>query len=253
MNLSRFNKSSNPMMKNRSFAKAESLETRTGGPYLSSEGQMTVSGAVNKTFVLVAITLAAFAFGYVSGNPLFMIGGALIGFVLYLYTSFKPHHAPYTAPLYAIAEGLFIGAISLKFATLYDGIVFQAGSLTIATLLTMLMIYKSGLIKVTKSFRAGVSMAVGAVMIVYLIQFIGNFVGFSIPYLFDGGTIAIVGCIVILGIASLNLLLDFDNFDRGEQMGAPKYMEWYYGMSLLFTIIWLYVEFLRLLSYLSRD
>jgi len=253
MNLSRFNKSSNPMMKNRSFAKAESLETRTGGPYLSSEGQMTVTGAVNKTFILVGITLLAFAYGYLSPNPLFMMGGAIVGFVVYLYTSFRPHHAPYTAPVYAIVEGLFIGTISAMYAHLYDGIVFQAGSLTLATLLSMLMIYKSGLIKVTKSFRAGVSMAVGAIMMVYIVQFIGNFVGFSIPYLFDGGTVAIVGCVVILGIAALNLLLDFDNFDKGEEMGAPKYMEWYYGMGLLFTIIWLYVEFLRLLSYLSRD
>jgi uncharacterized YccA/Bax inhibitor family protein len=253
MNLSRFNKSSNPMMKNRSFAKAESLETRTGGPYLASEGQMTVAGAVNKTFILVAITMVAFAYGYVAANPIFIMGGLLAGIAVYLYTSFRPHHAPYTAPVYALVEGLFIGSISVMYASAYDGIVLQAGSLTLATLLAMLMIYKSGLIKVTKSFRAGVSMAVGAIMMVYLVQLIGNFVGFSIPYLFSGGTFAIVACVVILGVAALNLLLDFDNFDKGEQMGAPKYMEWYYGMGLLFTLIWLYVEFLRLLSYLNRD
>ena len=254
MNFSRFNKSNNPMMRNRSFAKADSLETRTGGPYVSSDGQMTVSGAVNRTFILVAITIAAFMVGYAVPNPLFVFGGAIAGFIIYLITSFKPHLAPYTSPLYAVVEGLFIGSISYMYAMQTQGIILQAGSLTLATLLSMLLIYKSGLIKVTKNFRAGVTMAVGAIMMVYIVQFIGNtFFNFSIPYLFTGGTVSIVLCVVIIGIAALNLLLDFDNFDRGEQMGYPKYMEWYYGMGLLFTIIWLYIEFLRLLSYLQRD
>ncbi|MBT8234401.1 MAG: Bax inhibitor-1/YccA family protein [Saprospiraceae bacterium] len=240
------------MLKNRSFAKVDALEKRTGGPFIAGENQMTVNGAVNRTFILVGITLITFLFSYAFPNPLFMWVGVLGGAGVFMLTSFKPHLAPITAPIYAILEGLFIGTISFYYASLFDGIIFQAGSLTIATLLTMLLVYKSGLIKVTKSFRTGVSMAVGAIMMVYIVQLIGNWVGFNVPYVFDGGPISIGITVVILGVAALNLLLDFDNFDKGEQMGAPKYMEWFYGMALLFTIVWLYVEFLRLLSYL-RD
>lgn len=248
-----FDKSRNPMLKERSFAKVDTLESRTGGPYIDGSLQMTVNGAVNKTLVLVLITLMSFFIGFKMPSQIMLYGGLFGGMICYFVASAKPHLSPILAPIYAALEGLFVGVISLYYSSLFDGVIFQAVSLTIGTLLTMLLVYKSGLIKVTKSFRSGVTMAVGSIMIVYIIQLLGNFIGFSIPYLFDGGLISIGICIVIIAVASLNLLLDFDNFEKGEAMGAPKYMEWYFGMSLLFTLVWLYVEFMRLLSYLQSD
>ena len=117
----------------------------------------------------------------------------------------------------------------------------------------MLALYKTGLITVTQKFRAGVTMAVGAVMLLYLVNIVLHLFGISIPFLHDGGPIAIGISAVIIVIACLNLLLDFDNFDKGEQAGAPKYMEWYFGMGLLFTIVWLYLELLRLLSFFMGE
>jgi len=158
-----------------------------------------------------------------------------------------------TAPIFAMLEGLFVGTVSAVYASQFEGIMFQALTATIGVLLTMLMVYKSGLIKVTQKFRMGVSMAVGAIMLLYLVSWVGHFVGFTVPYLHEGGAIGIGLTVVIIGIASLNLLLDFDNFDKGEASEAPKYMEWYFAMGLLFTLVWLYVEFLRLISKLQRD
>jgi len=117
----------------------------------------------------------------------------------------------------------------------------------------MLLVYKSGLIKVTKKFRMGVTMAVGAIMIVYLISWVGHFVGFTVPFIHENTPIGIAITVVIIGVAALNLLLDFDNFEKGEARKSPKYMEWYFGMGLLFTLVWLYIEFLRLLGKLQRD
>jgi len=184
---------------------------------------------------------------------IFLPVGALGGAAVFMLTSFKPHLAPVTAPIYAMLQGLFVGTISVMYAASFDGIIFQAVSLTIGTLLAMLMVYKSGLIKVTKSFRTGVTMAVGAIMIVYLISWIGSFAGFTVPFIHESGLLGIGITVVIIGVAALNLLLDFDNFEKGAQMKAPQTFEWYYAMGLLFTLIWLFVEFLRLLSKLQSD
>ncbi|MFT4569060.1 MAG: putative YccA/Bax inhibitor family protein, partial [Saprospiraceae bacterium] len=141
--------------------------------------------------------------------------------------------------------------VSWMYAATCEGIIFQAVSATMAVLFTMLMIHKSGLIPVTQKFRMGVSMAVGAIMIVYLISWVGSFVGFTVPFIHESSLPGIGITVVIIGIAALNLLLDFDNFEKGESANAPKFMEWYYGMGLVFTIVWLYVEFLRLFSKLG--
>ena len=125
---------------------------------------------------------------------------------------------------------MFVGTVSAVYAAKYGGIVFQAFSFTIATLLAMLMIYKSGLIKVTAKFRMGVSMAVGAIMIMYLISWVGHFVGFTVPFIHDSTPLGIGITVVIIGVAALNLLLDFDNFEKGEQVGAPKHMEWFLSL-----------------------
>lgn len=243
------------MFSEKSIAKAKALEikrTRFGGEDGDAAEYMTVNGAVNKTLLLSGILLITALFSYVMPNNIYLPVGALGAAAVFMFTSFKPHMSPTTAPMFAILEGLFVGTISYIYAVEYAGIVFQAMSATIGTLLMMLMIYKSGLIKVTQKFRMIVSMAVGAIMIVYLISWVGSFVGFTVPFIHESGMIGIGLTIAIICVAALNLLLDFDNFDKGEQTNAPKYMEWYYGMGLLFTIIWLYVEFLRLFSKL-RD
>ena len=139
------------------------------------------------------------------------------------------------------------------YAASYQGIVGQAVLLTFGTLLAMLAIHKSGLIPVTQKFRMGVFMATGAVMLTYLMSFVLSFFGINMPYIHDSGMIGIGISVVIIGIAALNLLIDFDAFEKGEQAGAPRYMEWVAGMGLLVTLVWLYVEILRLLSKLQRD
>ncbi len=250
-----FMKSRNPMFNNdNSKVDVRAIaRRREGGPIIDESTTMTVSGAVNKTLMLGCILMITTIFSYMYPNQLFAKVGALGGFAVYMFTSFKPHLAPMTAPLYALLKGLLVGTVSAMYAYQFGGIIFQAASLTIATLLSMLMIYKSGLIKVTKKFRMGVTMAVGAIMIVYLISYFGSFVGFQVPFLHESTPIGIGVTVVIIGIAALNLLLDFDNFDRGEANAAPKYMEWYYGMGLLFTLVWLYIEFLRLLGKIQSD
>lgn len=250
-----FMKSRNPMFNNDNSKVdvASVARRREGGPIINDATTMTVSGAVNKTLMLGCILMITTVFSYMFPSQLFATVGALGGAAVFMFTSFKPHLAPVTAPLYALLKGLLVGTASAIFSMQFGGIIFQAASLTIATLLTMLLIYKSGLIKVTKKFRMGVSMAVGAIMIVYLISWIGSFVGFQVPYIHESTPIGIGITVVIIGVAALNLLLDFDNFEKGEQNAAPKYMEWYFGMGLLFTLVWLYIEFLRLLSKIQSD
>ena len=255
----KFGRSNNPMFGEKAIAKAkaEVLDSdmygnnNRGGAII--EETMTAAGAVNKTIMLTMVMAIVAFFSYTTPMSIFMPVGALGAAAVYFFTSWKPQYSPITAPIFALLEGLFVGTISAVYAYEFEGIVFQALSATIGVLLTMLMVYKSGLIKVTQKFRMGVSMAVGAIMLLYLVSWVGHFVGFEIPYLHEGGAIGIGITVVIIGIASLNLLLDFDNFDKGEQAEAPKFMEWYYGMGLLFTLVWLYVEFLRLISKLSRD
>lgn len=237
-----------------SKAKAATLEKRQGGSPISDDSSaMTVAGAVDKTLLLGGVLLITALYSYMYPMQIFMATGALGAAGIFMLTSFKPHLAPITAPIFAVLEGLFVGTVSAIYAAQFGGIIFQAVSLTICTLLMMLMVYKSGLIKVTEKFRMGVSMAVGAIMLVYLISWIGHFAGFQVPYIHESGTVGIGITVVIIGVAALNLLLDFDNFEKGEEAAAPKYMEWYFGMGLLFTVVWLYVEFLRLLAKLQSD
>ncbi len=247
MNLNNLTKSKNPML-------SDSNINKVSGAITKSDSQlMTVSGAATKTLILVSILICTTLYSYQNPLSIFMPIGALGGAAVYFLTSFKPHLAPTTAPIYAVLKGLFVGAVSASYAAAYGGIVFQAVSLTMATLLAMLIVYQTGLIKVTQKFRMGVSMAVGAIMIVYLISWIGSFVGFQVPFIHESGPLGIGITVVIIGVAALNLLLDFDNFEKGEQRQSPKFMEWYFAMGLLFTLVWLYIEFLRLLGKLQRD
>ncbi len=213
---------------------------------------MTVSGAINKTLILMVLMLATGLMAYVNPSVILMWTGIIGGAIVMFIASSNPTRAPVLGPIFAALEGLAVGSITAYYsAAFFDCIIFQAVTATFAVLLMMLSLYKSGLITVTEKFRAGVSMAVGAVMLLYLVNIVLHFFGISIPYLHDGGAFSIGITLVIIGIASMNLLLDFDNFEKGEQRGLPEYMEWYFGMGLLFTLVWLYLEILRLLSYLS--
>ena len=242
-----FFESSNPVINEKAFQKS-------AGTLVQGGETMTVSGAVNKTLLLTAILLFTTVYSYANPNPIFMWGGAIGGFIVVIFSVFKPQYSNITAPIYAALEGLFVGGISIAYASVYNGIIFQAVSITMAILFVMLFLYKSGIIKVTKSLRTGVIMATGAVALVYIASMVLGMFGISVPFLHSGGMIGIGISVVIIGIASMNLLLDFDNFEKGEQFGAPKYMEWFSAMGLLITLVWLYLEVLRLVSMLSgRD
>jgi len=240
--------SSNPLMKEETFSKK--YDER--GMMIDGD-LMTVNGAVNKSLLLFSMMLVTAAFAWMMPSMFLLYVGAGGGFVVLLVAMFKQHLAPILAPLYALLEGLFVGTVSVMYASMFDGIVLQAVGLTFGTLFMMLAIYKSGLIKVTEKFRMGVAMATGAVMLLYLVGWIGHFMGFEVAMLHDTGMMGIGVSAVIIVIASMNLLLDFDMFERGEREGAPAHMEWLAAMGLLVTLIWLYVEFLRLLSKLQRD
>lgn len=251
--------SSNPAMKafqpaNIAQAKATVLDS----PY-STEG-MSISGAVNKTAILLGILIFAGMVSWymtMNGSALVMpmlwgglIGGLIVAFIII----FKKEMAPTLAPVYVTLKGLMLGVVSAMYATMYNGIVIQAIGLTICVLALMLLIYQSGLIKVTQKFRMGVVMATGAVMIVYVISFVLGFFGMQVPMLHDNGIFGIGISLVIVGIASMNLLLDFDSIEKGAQANAPKYMEWFAAFGLMMTLIWLYLELLRLLAKIySRD
>jgi len=216
---------------------------------------MTVSGAVNKTILLTLILLVTTFISYAAPSALFMYTGIFGGIAVVLFASYKPHLSMYLAPLYAALEGLFVGTISFKYAAIAGttGVIFNAVTLTMALLFAMLFLYKTGLIKVTEKFRSAVLMATGAIFLVYILNFALSFFGMSVPFLHESGMIGIGISLFIIGIACMNLLLDFDNFDKGEQYGAPKYMEWYSAMGLLVTLVWLYWEILRLLAMFAAN
>jgi len=251
--MSRFSffESRNPLLQEKKFSQPQGEAVFTGTGIISETA--TITGAVNKTLVLSGILLLTSAISFVMPSTFLMISGAIGGLIAVLVATFKPHTSAVSAPVYAAFEGLFVGSVSAIFAATMDGIILQAVSLTMGTLFTMLIVYKTGLIPVTDKLRNGIIMATGAIFFVYLISFVGGLFGFSIPSLHEGGAIGIGISVVIIGIAALNLLLDFDMFSKAEENGAPKYMEWFCALGLMVTLVWLYVEFLRLLSKLNRD
>lgn len=248
-----FFKSSNPAMG--AFKQAREI---TYEPAKHDE-VMTIDGAVNKSLILVAVLLASSIFTWnlmmsgAASATTWMIGGGIAGFIVALATIFKPEWSPISAPIYAVCQGLFLGAISAQYATLFSGIVFQAVGLTMTTLFLMLILYKTGIIKVTEKLRSGIIAATGAVMLMYIGVLVANMFGAELTFLHTGGIWSIGISLVVIGVAAMNLLLDFDLIDRGVEVGAPKYMEWYAGFGLLVTLVWLYMEFLRLLSLLSSE
>ena len=235
------------------------LSLRSGNPVLSSktfsnsilsDNQMTIEGTVNKTAISLLLLVGTGYFTFDVVNPVLLVGCGIGGFVIAIITVFKKKWAPITVPIYASLEGAMLGGISYMYNSLYNGIVTNAILLTLGILVSLLIAYRSGYIKPTENFKLGIFAATGGIAIVYLINFIMGFFGsgFSIMNINNSSPLSIGFSVVVVIIASLNLVLDFDFIEEGAEKGAPKYMEWYGAFGLLVTLIWLYLEILRLLA-----
>lgn len=241
-------RTSNPALSDKIFSEAEQ-DLRSA----DSNQVMTLDGTVNKTAISILL-VAISAYITYSRPELYVLSmpAAILGFIIAMVTIFKKTWAPYTTPAYAIVEGVLLGAISAYASQAYPGIVFQAVSLTFGTLFALLLAYRSGLIKATENFKLGVVAATGGIALVYIASFILSFFGIQMSFLHNSSMLSIgISCFVIV-IAALNLVLDFDFIENAAESGrAPKYMEWYGAFGLLITLVWLYIEILRLLMKLN--
>ena len=239
------------------------LSLRSGNPTLNAKTftnfdmtsglSMSISGTVQKTAfsLILLMTASLFTWNLPAGDPRsggLMIFGMLGGFILALITIFKQHLGKYTVPAYSIFQGLALGGISKFFETMYPGIVMQAVMLTFGTLGALLLAYVSGLIKPTENFKLGIIAATGGIAFVYLISWVLSWFSVSVPLIHSNSNMGILFSIGVVIIAALNLVLDFDFIEEGAERGAPKYMEWYGAFGLMVTLIWLYLEILRLLD-----
>jgi uncharacterized YccA/Bax inhibitor family protein len=221
---------------------------------------MTINGTVNKTAILLLCVVLTAGWTWSKFNtaetpselmPYFW-GGLLGGFIVALVIIFKKDWAPALAPVYALAEGCVLGVISAMYEREFGGIVFQAVTLTFGVLFALLFAYKSGVIKPTENFKLGVVAATGGIALLYLVSIVMGFFGRSLGFIHESGPLGIGFSLVVVVIAALNLVLDFDFIESGAEQGAPKYMEWYAAFGLMVTLIWLYLEMLRLLAKLRR-
>jgi len=242
-------RSDNPVLREKAFSGA-----------IATGETMTVQGTVNKTglLLLFVVITAAWTWGLAhSESPDaakgWMIGGALGGLVVGMVTAFKTTWAPFTAPVYALLEGLFLGGISAILEKSYPGIAMQAVSLTFAVMVVMLLAYKFRIVQATRGFKLGVIAATGGIFLVYMANLVATLV-FHAPFgiLYSSSPLGIGISLFITIIAALNLILYFDMIETGVRMSAPKYMEWYGAFGLMVTLIWLYMEMLRLLSKIRR-
>lgn len=255
MNLTR---SSNPVLKENVFSRDYSYNTEV----------MTINGTINKTALMLLIVIAAAIFVWnkffaaIQVNPEggaaavmpWVIGGGIGGLITALVTAFRPKSSGISAPIYAIFEGLLLGGISALFESMYPGLVMRAVLLTLAVFFAMLFLYRSGIIKVTQKLKMGIFAATAGIAVVYLVSFIGGLFGMEFSFLHGNSNLSIGISLVIVAVAALNLVLDFSFIEEAAGAGAPKYMEWYGAFGLMVTLIWLYLEILRLLSKLaSRD
>lgn len=251
-------KSGNPTLTEKIFEKSHSLSGEMNGT-------MTVKGAINKFGFLLVLLIAGAAFTwqqFMNGQPesmrTYMLVGAIGGFVCVLAISFKPNWAPYLAPLYAILEGLFIGAISViintAFEEKYPNIVFQAVGLTFGVAIAMFLLYNFRVIKATEKFKSILFSATLGIGIFYLLTMVLRLFGVQMGFMNfgDNSLLGIGISLVVVAIAALNLIMDFDMIENGAEHGAPKFMEWYGAFGLLVTIVWLYIEILKLLSRFAK-
>ena len=245
-------KSGNPSLSEKLFQKSITTDVQY---------TMTVRGTLNKFGFLFLMVMASAFFTWnafykgadVSG---YTWGGAIGGLVIALILVFKQSWSPWLAPAYALAEGLFLGGVSAIFNYAFEktapNIIIQAVGLTFGVVIAMFILYNARIIRATETFKSVVITATLGVGIFYLITLALRFFGIDIPFVHEGSTLGIIFSLVVVGIAALNLILDFDMIERGSQMGAPKYMEWYGAFGLLVTIVWLYLEILRLLAKINR-
>jgi uncharacterized YccA/Bax inhibitor family protein len=238
----------------------------TSNPLLKREGAfsspwaqadaMSLQGVINKSGILLLLCMGAAGFAWTHPawrGPLVLVGliGGLVAFFVGL---FKARTSPVAAPLYAIFEGFVLGCISQIMQLRYPGIVVNAMVLTFAVLGLMLVLYTTRIIRVTQRMVTGILVATGAVFLVYLVDMVMRMFGVAVPFIHEGGMVSIGISLVIVGIAAFNLLVDFAVIEHNVASGAPRYMEWYCGMALLVTLVWLYLEILRLLAKLrGRD
>ena len=229
------------------------------GQFFPASQSMTVQGAATKTLILLGLCIgtSSFTFGMVSGsNPAsgvpLMIGGMIAGLVFAMATSFVPSWSPITAPLYALSEGLVLGAISGIYEKQFNGIVPQAALATFGTLGAMLFAYKTGVIRASNGFIMGVGAATGGIGLMYFIAMIAGMFGIHLSFLSHPSPLSIGISLVVVVVASLNLIIDFHSIQQAAEHGAPKYYEWYSAFALMVTLVWLYLEILRLLALIAQ-
>lgn len=227
-------------------------------------GVMTVGGTATKTLLMLLMVIAGAAYTwkiyYESINPAsiqgWMIGGAIGGFILAMIISFAPKTAPFLSPIYAAAEGLFLGGISAMFNNAFaetaPNIVVNSVILTLLTAVIMFTVYRSGIIKVNGTFMKVMSIALITVVVFYLGSWLLSLFGVNISVLHDSSPLSIGISIVIVGVAAFSLLLDYNFIEKASAAGAPKYMEWYGAFGLTVTLVWLYLEILKLLAKFSN-
>lgn len=249
-------KSKNPFLGQKAFNNTSRANDEM---VITYEDTMTVSGTINKSFMLLLLLLTTATISWWSTangyNPMiFTMGGAIVGLVLVLIASFKPSTSPWVAPGYALFEGLFIGGISAFFEAAYPGLVIQAVGCTFVTFVVCFALYKYRIVKVNETFKSVVIGATLAIASYYLLSWILSFFINFTPIHHGNSMLSIGVSVFVVIIAALNLFLDFDGIEQGAERNQPKYMEWFGAMGLMITLVWLYVEFLHLLSKLSsRD
>ncbi len=246
-------KTSNPALSENTF---RDLSGSQYGGLTDLTSRMTLNGTVNKTGILLVCAIATAWWTWhlflqsrdmADVTPL-MLAGLIGGLICAMITIFKKEWSPVTAPVYALLEGLVLGGLSAVLDLRYPGIAIQAVSLTFGTLFVLLLAYRSGLIQVTQKFRLGIIAATGGIMVFYLLEMVLGLFGIHFTSINGSGPIGIGFSLIVVGVASLNLVLDFDFIEKGVQFGAPKYMEWYGAFGIMVTLVWLYLEILRLLS-----
>jgi uncharacterized YccA/Bax inhibitor family protein len=250
-------KSGNPTLTQKMFDKSMHIEA-------NMQGTMSVRGAINKFGFLMLMVVAGAAYNwhlFEQGQPslvyTLMITGAIGGLVAALVITFKPNWAGYLAPLYGLLEGLFIGGISAiinaQFAEKYPGLIMQAVGLTFGVAIAMFLLYNFRVIKATEKFKSVIIGATLGIGIFYLLTMILRMFGVTVSFMYDSSMLSIGISLFIVAIAALNLIMDFDLIEQGAERGAPKFMEWYGAFGLLVTMVWLYMEILRLLSKLGNN
>ena len=232
-------RSGNPVLSNKTFIASSDISNR-----------MTMNGTVNKTLLSLFLLMVSGYYMFTEPNIAIMAFSGIGALIFAIVTIFKKTWAPITVPIYAILEGCLLGGISFFYNSLYEGIVSNAIQLTVGILLALLLAYKSGYIKATENFKLGVFAATGGIFIIYIINFVMSLFGINMPVMDinNSSGFSIGFSIFVVVIASLNLVLDFDFIEEGVEKGAPKYMEWYGAFGLMITLVWLYLEILRLLA-----